>query len=240
MSWATVWCYVGYVAVPWTVGLWLLRGRIAERHVVGATWGGLALALAIPLVISDTTADRVDSLGCALSHSLRRAGEAIGGAVGTLLPLLVLPVAIFWGKVALRMNGATTSDDHSDTITDRQQAFLITFIVKVIVTAYVMFGVCNSVGLSVSGVLEFTTIFSLGISWSMRDWMSSTWAGFVLACTTNVTEGTRVRVPNGAAAGTLQVKRMGTLFVECVTTEGTLFLPNNCLVRNGFTVVFTD
>ena len=108
------------------------------------------------------------------------------------------------------------------------------------------------VGIAADGMLSLSAIFSFGISWSMRDWLASTWAGVAIACTTDLVAGSKMIValpliaPVGGGTRLVQVLCLGTLFVECEVTiqvpDGPgetykCYVPNSYLIQNGFGIV---
>lgn len=93
-----------------------------------------------------------------------------------------------------RQEGVSTKGAHDSSRQAIEQAHLVTFIIKVVMGVYIVFGVVSRCGISLDGVIDLATVMSLGISWSMRDWLTSAWAGLVLACCTRLCTGCSVSV----------------------------------------------
>jgi hypothetical protein len=257
--------YACTVILPWLIGAALVyyQSKKDDNHGI-RTWCFLAVALIAPFSVPayfelDSAwkiEEFVNAISCTAQAASSQAHDAIIYAVAAALPMVVLPVSMYWAKVASTAASeknihitATTdpqfTDEHKTRSADYQQASLITFIIRTFVIVYIGFGVLNRVGVATGGLLELTAVFSVGISWSMRDWLASTWAGLVLACTTNVTVGCvlRLSVPLLGPVGNVRVIRLGTLFVECesetcdqCTPAFRYYLPNNMLTQNGFAV----
>jgi len=69
----------------------------------------------------------------------------------------------------------------------------------------------DSIGLNIEQVVQIGSVFSLGISWSMRDSLSSLWASLLMTFTTDVLEGAEIRF-NGEW---FKVVHRWSTFVEC-------------------------
>jgi hypothetical protein len=251
--------YTITVVVPWIVGAALVQLQPNKVDNNGIrTWCFLAVLLVAPIFLTEylnispswKIHEFVDSIACTASLASSHARSAVVYAIAAALPMVILPVSVYWAKVASTVANRKTENNidnlkHKSRSADYQQAALITFIIRTFVVVYIGFGVLNRVGVNTGGLLELTAVFSVGISWSMRDWLASTWAGLVLACTTQVTAGCSLRlaIPLLSQGGNFKVMRLGTLFVECeselVEPNGKAFryyLPNNMLTQNGFAV----
>lgn len=95
-------------------------------------------------------------------------------------------------------------------------------------------------GIETGNMLEITTVFSLGLSWSMRDWLASVWGCFMLAFCTALTPRKQISI-GFANQKMFIVKAIGLVFVQCeCTTESgdvlSVYVPNSALVTQGFTI----
>ena len=84
----------------------------------------------------------------------------------------------------------------------------------------------------------------------MRDWLSSLWASFMIAFTTQLSVDSTIRIgteqPKPASA-LLRVVKTGLIFTVCTTTESSqdksnqneLYIPNSSLVSRGFSIHYT-
>ena len=132
-------------------------------------------------------------------------------------PFMIYPVILFWLKVLLYNTENMNAD--SRCIERRwdsncHQSRLIAWVIKVIIMVFVLFDIADSVGIQTGDVVQITQIFSIGISWSMRDWLSGLWACFMLAFTTDIAPNRYIET---ATNGKLYVEHLGLLFVTCVT-----------------------
>ena len=69
----------------------------------------------------------------------------------------------------------------------------------------------DSIGLNIEQVVQIGSVFSLGISWSMRDSLSPLWASLLMTFTTDVLDGAEIRF-NGEW---FKVVHRWSTFVEC-------------------------
>ena len=69
----------------------------------------------------------------------------------------------------------------------------------------------DSIGLNIEQVVQIGSVFFLGISWSVRDSLSSLWASLLMTFTTDVLEGAEIRF-NGEW---FKVVHRWSTFVEC-------------------------
>lgn len=259
------------VALPWLTGcgfLLLCRWRGSEKKSDGEAgqalrvWLVLLVLSLLPVLLFDGDADddegyRVVNL---FKDSISRAWNATSHVLRFLLPFAVYPVAVYWIK--LMANYRAICEEGNETCwtqmgqrsmkAQRQQSRLITWTIKVLVMIFVFFALLNRLGIETSEVLQITTVFSLGLSWSMRDWLSSLWGCFMLAFTTdlscNVLIGLDINNANNEDKTTLlQVIKPGLMFTVCskqhtkgktpIDTTKYIYIPNATLVRSGFVLM---
>lgn len=61
------------------------------------------------------------------------------------------------------------------------------------ILVYAAFLLVGDIGLDVGQVVQIGSVFSIGLSWSMRDSLSSLWASLLLSLTTDIIEGATIR-----------------------------------------------
>jgi hypothetical protein len=76
---------------------------------------------------------------------------------------------------------------------------------------YAAFLLIGDIGLDVNQVVQIGSVFSIGLSWSMRDSLSSLWASLLLSLTTDIIKGATIRY-NGAWYRVLGKR---ATYVEC-------------------------
>lgn len=164
-----------------------------------------------------------------------------------ILPFLIYPIVVFFGKLALHFGSevegkaANASFKRKEYYENQfEQAAVLTWTFKAIVLIFVSFNVLQQVGIETGDMIEITTVFSLGLSWSMRDWMASVWGCFMLAFCTKLTPQSVIRLRSNSEQS-LQVRATGLVFVECsyVTDDKKpviLYVPNSALVTQGFMI----
>ena len=254
------------VVVPWGAGLWCIVKFNPNGNLGIWTWFGVLVLTTLPFFIwnngSENSADAVKDM---LSESVDRSFDTIMHSLRYIAPFAVYPVVVFWIKLivdysVVREEGDAEQDHVRskrcfvaayDAVAQRQQARLITFVIKTIITIFVFFSVLERVGIPTGEVLQITTVFSLGLSWSMRDWLSSLWASFMLAFTTELTCGSRLLLSSPAfgidTSTPLHLVRTGLMYTVCVhEREATddaprkiikhIYLANSSLLTNGFTI----
>lgn len=128
---------------------------------------------------------------------------------------------------------------------------------------YIFFDVLDNVGIDASEVIQITTVFSLGLSWSMRDWLSrcvrclcrsdrarSLWASFMIAFTTELSCGSVIQAGfSGKSDELLTVVRPGLIYTMCTSAKKTdrykpeddsqckfVYVPNSVLLSGGFVI----
>ena len=160
-----------------------------------------------------------------------------------LLPFAIYPLIIFFGKLALHFGAETESSIGCPTRKKNEQYYddqfkqsiLVAWTFKVIVLIFVAFSALDSVGIKTGDMLEITTVFSLGLSWSMRDWLTSMWGCFMLAFCTTVSANKMISL-NGSTEW-LTVKAPGLIFVECKDdSDATRYILNSSLMAQGFSI----
>ena len=246
--------FVLTVFIPWGVGwIILLRNRAGEEDALYDHWARIhrlwlfVLVLAcIPFFIwSETEDGSAQSAEGVLIAIGNRTSSALAYTLRYLLPFAVFPTVIFWIKLAVnsradaqeaRADGAVVGLPRTSE-QQRQQSQLITFTIKTLVMIFVFFGILTQIGIKTDEVINITTVFSLGVSWSMRDWLSSLWACFMLAFSTKLTcdmhIGLGVKVPDKW----LVIVRPGLLYTVCrneVADGVEVYIPNSQLMTGGF------
>ena len=174
------------IALPWIVNLTILVKRSSKHSdsshvsplIIG--WFGLLAAILLPLwAYNSRDYDSVDALTDLLEQIIDRVSVATLHIMRYVLPFAVYPLVVFWLKLLLNYRTDVEETAYwenrlpSRNINQqRQQAQLITFAIKVMIMIYIFFDVLSNVGIDASEVIQITTVFSLGLSWSMRDWLS--------------------------------------------------------------------
>lgn len=230
----------------------------AEQEAVGTTsnvkshkkwqymfWCTLFAVNTAFFFINDSTksSDLIISL---LKAIFDNTSDAIIDVVGYLIPFSIYPVAVLSIKVLLDASvqqavgkNAKKEEAILSMHKQKEQAKLITWILKVIIMIFSFFAIAKNLGLETDDALQVTTIFSLGLSWSMRDWLSSLWAAFLLAFTTDITINTKLQLGvSTTAAKQLTVKGTGLMFVACSVDKENdgriIHIPNSLLLSSGF------
>jgi len=254
------------VVLPWGTGLWCIIKFNPNGNLGVWTWVGVLVFTALPFFIwKDGDENSADAVKDMLSESIDRSFDTIMHSLRYIAPFAVYPVVVFWIKLIVDYSvvheegDATPNHSHNkqcfvssyDAMAQRQQARLITFVIKTIITIFVFFSVLQRVGIPTGEVLQITTVFSLGLSWSMRDWLSSLWASFMLAFTTELTCGSRLLLSSPAfgidTSTPLHVVRTGLMYTVCVHERDGgddtqrkivkhIYLANSSLLTNGFTI----
>lgn len=209
----------------------------------------------------------VDSVTNAFSSAAVISGDALVETLGYLFFFTMLPLLLFWFKIlAERRSTANESADGGPVEVDinkarkwLHQGRLIAFILKILIIVYLLFNTMQRIGIPVDGLIQIGTVFSIGLSWSMRDWLSSLWAGFMLAFSTGLTANCVIESKQGEV---YIVASTGLMFFICEkydsvdgaiaaraefakngTTKSTrkyhrlVHLPNSSFVQSGFTLI---
>lgn len=243
------------VCLPWLVG-WIILYRnkadpdaILYKHWVQIhrLWWVVLLLAGIPFFIwSGDESDSASSTEGVLGAILDRSSSAIAHVLRYLLPFAVFPTVIFWIKLVVNHRADAQEQQYGteglqrNSEQQRQQSQLITFTIKTLIMIFVFFGILTQIGINTDEVLNITTVFSLGVSWSMRDWLSSLWACFMLAFSTKLTCGMRLRlgctVPEKPDKW-FTVIRPGLLYTVCKADHDEqieVYIPNSQLLTGGF------
>lgn len=257
------------LALPWLVNLAILlhATKLAGRNTDGpfrlaiGLWVLVFVAVVVPSVVwTDGERASLRVLEHLLEETMVRVGTTLLHVLRYILPFAAYPLIVFWIK--LIANYRADSEETGDGATDRRdrreqrtQARLITFAIKVMVVVFVFFDLINRLGIETDEVLQIGTVFSLGLSWSMRDWLASLWAGIMIGFTSALTVGRRILV--GTAAGAdgpvprrawLRVRKTGLIFTVCTrevaagSADGSdssrevqeIHVPNATLMSAGF------
>ena len=171
--------------------------------------------------------------------------QATWHAMRYVLPFLIYPIVVFFGKLALHFGTEVESGKQHTALKNCdyyrnqfEQARVLTWTFKAIVLIFVSFSILQEVGIETGNMLEITTVFSLGLSWSMRDWLASVWGCFMLAFCTALTPNKQISI--GLANATkLKVRAAGLVFVECELQDDKhtiVYVPNSALVAQGFKI----
>ena len=130
---------------------------------------------------------------------------------------------------------------------------VISWVIKILIMVFVLISLLTELGIETSDVLQITSIFSLGLSWSMREWLSGMWACSMMAFTTDLAPGHRIVIGCNPGADSLLVEEVGLSFVTCTpplssranrppegkiyTPGGKIYIPNNVIFNQGFTIL---
>lgn len=170
---------------------------------------------------------------------VERSWDAVQSSLGFVIPFAIYPIIFFWIKVMLTNTEAPDEAEQIDWKAKRDQSRLITWVVKVIIMVFVTFAVIDKIGISTGELFEITQIFSLGISWSMRDWLSGLWACFMLSFTTKIAKNYELCPGYGKFENEYKVLRTGLIYVTCCKKgeEGVEYhIPNTVLLNQGFSI----
>lgn len=243
------WYNILYLTIPWLfVFVCLCRytdctGKISAPIVYAAVY------LVVLIMMITTDGGGVSTLG----HDIvETAWKTTDHVVKYLFPFVVYPIAVFWIKVASHYHATNHESKKSKLKLDslqitieRQQAQIITWTIKVLVVIFVFFAMLDHLGFETDSILQITTVFSLGLSWSMRDWLSSMWGCFMLAFCTELTNDVVIKC-RAFGDQKLLVKQTGIMFTVCEvvgapngTTEH-VHVPNANLVSTGFSILPSD
>lgn len=241
-------CYnILYLSLPWLfVFVCLCRHALCNDNAnyVAPIIYSFAFVVVVSMMIATDESD-VSSLG---GDILQRAWNTTNHVVKYLFPFVVYPIAVFWMKVASHYHA---NNEETDKVklklnslqlkVERKQAQIITWTIKVLVLIFIFFAMLDHLGYETDSILQITTVFSLGLSWSMRDWLSSMWGCFMLAFCTDLTNGVVIKC-RACGEKILTVKRTGIMYTVCEmdTQNGTkeqVHLPNATLVSSGFSII---
>lgn len=241
-----LWYNILYLSIPWLfvfVCLWR-HADCNNSYVAPCVYSAAFVVVVIMMIATDGSG--VSTLGADI---LQTAWKTTNHVVKYLFPFVVYPIAVFWMKVASRHHSNNQETDKINlnlkslhiTI-ERKQAQIITWTIKVLVLIFVFFAMLDHLGYETDSILQITTVFSLGLSWSMRDWLSSMWGCFMLAFCTELTNGVVIKC-RSCGDKMLKVKQTGIMFTVCEMkdvlngTSEDVHLPNATLVSSGFSII---
>jgi hypothetical protein len=107
--------------------------------------------------------------------------------------------------------GTSSRDVRAALEADKGRARTAASVCRLAVGVFAIFRLFGSIGLDIEQVVQIGSVFSLGISWSMRDSLASLWASLLMTFTTDVLEGAEIRF-NGEW---YRVVHRWATFVEC-------------------------
>ena len=116
------------VVLPWLLGLVVIQGRTSRwKSDATRTWCIIGALAVLPFLTPDSLkpidtwspSTFVSAVGCTFSAAFSKAYTAIIYAVVVLLPLLLLPVLMFWAKSTSRVSSAHLG--HQLTPEDKQK-----------------------------------------------------------------------------------------------------------------------
>ena len=253
------------VVLPWIIGALLLRTFSSSEahdnsmwHTPAAVWIVVFPALLIPpFFIWDSQED--GSSAHAVKHvveeTVARSWDTLVHMIRYLIPFAIYPTILFWIKIIVNKRADAEEQGQAykrfetrSPEKQSQQAQLIGFVIKILVMIFVFFSALNQLGITTGDVLEITTVFSLGLSWSMRDWLSSLWAAFMIAMTTELTSGSVITTDPLGEATRFEVVRTGLLYIACVKLQRSedktpptelelVYFANSALLNRGFSVI---
>lgn len=126
----------------------------------------------------------------------------------------VYATALYWvfymSSIATAFGGSA-DNPWTSLKADKARASTAAALVRLSVGIFAASRLFNSLGLNIEQVVQIGSIFSLGISWSMRDSLSSLWASLLMTFTTDVLDGAEIRF-NGEW---FKVVHRWSTFVEC-------------------------
>ncbi|MBV30877.1 MAG: hypothetical protein CL504_09600 [Actinobacteria bacterium] len=259
-----------YLLLPWALGFYVLHKQ--QQKQIYPLWFALLGLFLVPIGIWKESTSAASHLA---DYSLKRVGDTLLHLFRYILPFTAYPLIVFWLKLMVnqRADDEETGDNQMklrNPKMQRVQARLITFAIKVMVMVFVFFELLNRVGIETSEVLQIGTVFSLGnnkpirtlrlalvsgLSWSMRDWLSSLWASFMIAFTTELSVDSQIILgtalppnpvnptnPANSAPGVsnpwMRVIKTGLIFTVCNNAKGgaDVYIPNSTLVAGGFVI----
>ena len=128
----------------------------------------------------------------------------------------VYATALYWvfylSSIATAFGGSADDVNPWTSLkADKARASTAAALVRLSVGIFAASRLFDSIGLNIEQVVQIGSIFSLGISWSMRDSLSSLWASLLMTFTTDVLDGAEIRF-NGEW---FKVVHRWSTFVEC-------------------------
>lgn len=247
------------ITLPWLTGLFFLVvlffiqiahtptndlvSRLGHTTAICFAWVTM-FALLIALLSLNRDMEQKGAADL-LAGSWNRAWRAAANVMGFTMPFMIYPTIVYWLKhntdKMFEKDRRLSHEDEAESQTFHQSN-LITYTIKSLVIVLVVFSVLNNVGVETDSILQITTVFSLGLSWSMRDWLSSMWGCFILAFSTKLCKKTYLRLTGDQHW--LQVRRPGIIFVVCQKigndeSDERIYVPNASLMTRGFSTCST-
>lgn len=253
------------VLVPWAVGAYIItkfshqegidKDKVKDMWSTPTAFWVVALPLlTVPPFFIWQSRDEGSSayaLEFVVKESFSRSWDTTIHVLKYIVPFALYPMILFWLKFLVNSRAQAEEQNNEvfagmnkhDPVAHSQQAKLIGFVIKLLIMIFVFFAALDKIGVSTGEVLEITTVFSLGLSWSMRDWLSSLWAAFMIAMTTDLTSGSYIRLSNMQEdEKAVQVVRTGLMYTVCIKYTKPkemeyIYIANSSLLNNGFSVV---
>jgi len=243
------------VAVPWAIAMFMLLTSKDKKAIVVVGWVAIGVAILIGISMDSLAENAVVDV---LEESARRSSSAFVHVLRYIVPFSVYPVIVYFMKVvsdataSLQHISAETPETDDDSEEDRRvsQTRVISWVIKILIMVFVLISLLTELGIETSDVLQITSIFSLGLSWSMRDWLSGLWACSMMAFTTRLAPNKRIVIGTDPPtrgnnpitdANILEVKEIGLSFLVCTRANGDkstrIYIPNNVIFNQGFTIV---
>ena len=226
---------VEYIIVPWLLNalvlMWLMCSKESgQRSFWTACFGFWVVVLGLTWIpgVSYTGSSRnsIESVKWVIEKTWDKVFDALVHILRYIIPFAVYPIIIFWLKIWVHHTQNTQEQawwaqllNTRNIKQQRQQAQLITFVLKVLILVFVFFDLLGKLDIQTDRVLQIGTVFSLGLSWSMRDWLSSLWASFMISFTTELTcDSILIMGTNSAGASVndmLRCIRPGLIYTVC-------------------------
>ena len=227
---ALVYC----ILIPWglnaVVLMYFLR-KADEAHVTFWRWSLLGwltilgFTLGPALRWDNGKENSLDSVLYVLEESWDQVYTSLVHVLRYIIPFAVYPLIVFWLKIWVHNTQNSQEQawwapklNTQQVKQQRQQSQLITFVLKVLVLVFVFFDLLGKLNIQTDKVLQIGTVFSLGLSWSMRDWLSSLWASFMISFTTELTCDSIIVMgtnSNVTVQDMLRVCRPGLIYTVC-------------------------
>jgi len=242
-----LWLAVLSIITPWAIVMAML---IASEQRTGYAWGAwLVVGVSVLWALwFDSGAEQ--AVIDVVEESGRRSGAAFVHILRYIVPFTVYPIMIYFMKTVSDASSQIqhTKSEQTDTTNSAEennrrvsQTRVISWVVKILIMVFVLISLLTELGIETSDVLQITSIFSLGLSWSMRDWLSGLWACSMMAFTTDLAPGQTIRVGFGVDGDELTVNEVALSFVICSRKNNrhvkTIYIPNNVMFNQGFTIL---
>ena len=212
----------------------------------------LFVAVLVAMFVEDDASEVAQDL---LVDSVEKSAEVFVEVFRYVAPFALYPLIIYWLKVLSSIgsecqhlgNPCNRDSDALERAGERrlQQTRVVTWVVKVLILVFVLFAVLSSLGIETSDVVQITSIFSLGLSWSMSDWLKGLWACFMIAFSTELASDSIIAV-GGDTQTCYKVISAGLVFVTCRVynrSQGEskgleiVYIPNSTLFQQGFRIL---